>query len=190
MPKSQPYRQRVEDVSHPPSPIHFRSTLQELNRIGRHLSLKKVGRMQLRQQLDEFVLAWRLLPETECGFMPELIDGSRSVHTAHDHVACCRQTVRAASRRIVHDIPAAAAISMTADRRVLTQLWPKARDAIPGGTQKWPNTHFPVLKASTSKRRDAAIRRRRASKSTRSSVARLRFWLRLPSPVANVDRVL
>ena len=30
---------------------------------------------------------------------------------------------------------------MTADRRVLTQLWPKARDAIPGGTQKWPSTH-------------------------------------------------
>ena len=70
MPKSHPYRQRVEDVSQPPSPIHFRGTLQQLSRIRRHLSLQKVGRMQLRQQLDEFVLAWRLLPKTERGFVP------------------------------------------------------------------------------------------------------------------------
>ena len=68
--------------------------------------------------------------------------------------------MRAASRVIVHDVPAAAAISMTADRHVLTKLRPKARDAIPGGTQERPSTHVPVLKASTSRRQGAAIRRR------------------------------
>ncbi len=70
MPKSDPHRQRIENVSQPPSPIHFRGTLQKLSRIRRHLGLKKVGRMQLRQQLDEFVLAWRLLPKTERGLVP------------------------------------------------------------------------------------------------------------------------
>jgi hypothetical protein len=71
--------------------------------------------VKLSKQLHDFVLAWRFVPEAFGGLLPQLIHGPSPVHTAHDHVACRRKTMRTASRVIVDHIPAVATISMSID---------------------------------------------------------------------------
>ena len=115
------------------------------------LRLEEIGIIELHQQLDQLILARRLLSEAAQSLLPQLVDGSGPVHCPNDEIGRGRQAMNPARGVIVHDIPELAAVSVPMDDGVLAKLGPEVCNSVPRRAEKRGRRHGCSLTADASR---------------------------------------
>ncbi len=105
---------------------------EQLRGIRRHVALEHVGRVQLAEKLDHFVLRHCIVAKLAKRGVPDLLHRALPVHQPDDHVRRGREPVKALGGEVLEDVPELSAILVAKDLGVAAQARLEAGDAIPG----------------------------------------------------------
>src|SRR5207253_7276865 len=86
IPKRQLDRQRVADTATQSGSSVFGRAFRDLDRIRRNIRLQKVGRVELRKELNNLALRRSVVAELLHHVLPDLVDGAFTVHLADEEI--------------------------------------------------------------------------------------------------------
>ena len=110
-------------------------TPKQLLRLGRGLDAQQVRVVQVRDELDDLRLRRRQVGVPIKDDVPRLFNRAHAIEQPDKLVRHRVQPVELVRRRVVHDVPALAAVPLTRDLHVRTQPGPRRRDAVPVRTK-------------------------------------------------------
>ena len=173
------------------APEHFRS-------VRWNVAQQDIGRMQLAQELNDFVLRDGIVAELCQRIFPDLLHRSLAVHLADDQIGGRREAMKALRGEVLQDIPGVTAVFVPVDLRMLAQARRELAHAVPGWAEERLGHRGDLeavrggapqrVRAATSKAAGVASRWPDASRSRRSGAARCRSCPPLPCRAASADR--
>jgi hypothetical protein len=108
-----------------------RATLEDFERIGRDIRLQQVGGVQLAQELDHFILRWRVFTQLALGKSPQVGHATLAVHAGQQQARARREAMHPPIGRVLQQVPDRPAVAVPVQLGARQQLRPQCGHAVP-----------------------------------------------------------
>src|SRR5581483_6180814 len=115
------------DFALPPLFIAFK----QLRAVGGEIVLEEVGEIELGEELDHRLLAWRMIGETVKALLPDFLDGAIRAQARDELICLGSQPEILIAERILQDDPTLATIVLPPHLDVRTQANPLIGHPVP-----------------------------------------------------------
>ncbi|MBR0815175.1 hypothetical protein JQ544_26835 [Bradyrhizobium diazoefficiens] len=131
-----PQRQRIHEAHHQLSLTLATAAVRQFFEERRCIAVEHIGGMQLAEQANDLVLGQDIILQPRAGDVPDLLNGAFAVHEADDEVGLGRETMQAARRAILEDVPELPAKLMAMNARMGPQPGPHIGNPVPRRAMK------------------------------------------------------
>jgi hypothetical protein len=117
------HEQRISDILPPFDRTPLFKTPQQLLTVRWHIALKDIYRVELAEETNHLLLGRSFLSEPGSHLVPDLPNGSLSIHEADQEVGRCVETLKSTCGMVLKNIPDLAAVVVAMNFRMA----PKSR---------------------------------------------------------------
>jgi hypothetical protein len=128
------HEQRITDILFPFNGTPLFKALQKFLCVRWDIALKDIHRMQLAEETNHLLLGRSFLSEPGSHLVPDLPNGSLSIHEADQEVGRCVETLKSTCGMVLKNIPDLAAIVVAMNLRVAPESRFQPRHPIPRRT--------------------------------------------------------